>query len=138
MINSWLETLLELDFEVIHRPGVLNVLPDALSRVYDTCVPNSNTNPTLKKVRFDPDPSVIQEQTPPVDKGNVLELLHLEGPFGTKKMLDTLLDSGYFWIHMKKNLEEIVHNCIECQKFNIGQSGYHPLTNITALLPLDH
>ena len=35
MLNNWLETLLSFDFEPIHRPGILNVLPDAISRFYD-------------------------------------------------------------------------------------------------------
>ena len=35
MINNWLETLLAFDFSIVHRPGIVNVLPDKLSRFYD-------------------------------------------------------------------------------------------------------
>ena len=35
MINTWLETLLSFDFTIVHRPGILNVLPDRISRFYD-------------------------------------------------------------------------------------------------------
>ena len=35
MINNWLETLLSFDFKIVHRPGILNVLPDAISRFFD-------------------------------------------------------------------------------------------------------
>ncbi|OBQ33349.1 MAG: hypothetical protein AN485_18965 [Anabaena sp. MDT14b] len=34
MLERWLDELLEFDFTVIHIPGVLNVLPDCLSRLY--------------------------------------------------------------------------------------------------------
>ncbi|MGB6314408.1 MAG: pol polyprotein, partial [Pseudolabrys sp.] len=32
MMQSWYDQLFEYDFEVVHRPGIHNVLPDALSR----------------------------------------------------------------------------------------------------------
>ena len=35
MLNNWLEILLDFDFDVIHRPGILNILPDAISWFYD-------------------------------------------------------------------------------------------------------
>lgn len=34
MMVGWIEVLLDFDFEVIHIPGVLNKLPDQLSRLY--------------------------------------------------------------------------------------------------------
>ena len=34
MLNSWIETLLDFDFTIVHKPGILNVLPDYLSRLY--------------------------------------------------------------------------------------------------------
>ena len=33
MLATWMEVLLDFDFEVIHHPGILNVVPDALSRI---------------------------------------------------------------------------------------------------------
>jgi RNase H-like domain found in reverse transcriptase len=35
MINNWLETLLSFDFKIGHRSGILNVLPDVISRFFD-------------------------------------------------------------------------------------------------------
>ncbi len=34
MLERWLDELLEFDFTVSHIPGILNVLPDCLSRLY--------------------------------------------------------------------------------------------------------
>jgi hypothetical protein len=35
MLNNWLETLLSFDFSIVHKPGILNILPDRISRFYD-------------------------------------------------------------------------------------------------------
>jgi hypothetical protein len=34
MMIGWIETLLDFDFDVVHIPGILNKLPDMLSRLY--------------------------------------------------------------------------------------------------------
>ena len=34
IMYNWLDVILSYDFTIIHRPGDLNVLPDALSRLY--------------------------------------------------------------------------------------------------------
>jgi transposase InsO family protein len=34
MLHNWIEELLEFDFDIVHRPGIEMVLPDALSRLY--------------------------------------------------------------------------------------------------------
>jgi hypothetical protein len=41
MIRDWLEFILEFDFEVRHKKGFLNILPDCLSRCYDEVVLDS-------------------------------------------------------------------------------------------------
>ena len=57
MMANWLDTILNYDFEIRHRPGVLMVLPDALSRLYgDSDNPNppapaGRTAVALKKLR---------------------------------------------------------------------------------------
>ena len=35
MIKNWFEILMDFDFEIQHIPGMLNILPDRLSRLYD-------------------------------------------------------------------------------------------------------
>ena len=38
-LQLWLDDILDFSFQVVHRPGVLNVLPDALSRMYSGLYP---------------------------------------------------------------------------------------------------
>ena len=40
-LQQWLDVLLDYDFKIEHRPGILNVLPDALSRLYEEAYKNS-------------------------------------------------------------------------------------------------
>jgi hypothetical protein len=35
MLLNWLDILYSFDYDIIHRPGIENVLPDALSRFYE-------------------------------------------------------------------------------------------------------
>ncbi|KAG1256593.1 hypothetical protein G6F66_014799 [Rhizopus arrhizus] len=35
MLINWFDTLLQYDFKVVHLPGVDNILPDTLSRLYE-------------------------------------------------------------------------------------------------------
>ena len=35
ILASWLDIILEYDFSVVHRPGLLNILPDHLSRLFE-------------------------------------------------------------------------------------------------------
>ena len=35
-LQQWLDTLLDYNFKILHRPGILHVLPDRLSRMYSS------------------------------------------------------------------------------------------------------
>jgi transposase InsO family protein len=36
-LQQWLDVILDYQFTIKHRPGILHVLPDALSRMYEAC-----------------------------------------------------------------------------------------------------
>lgn len=40
MMIGWIETLLDFNFDVVHIKGILNQLPDLLSRLYEPCLAN--------------------------------------------------------------------------------------------------
>ena len=61
MMIGWIETLLDFDFDVVHIPGILNKLPDVLSRLYppledenklvgDSSSSSSKANQNIKRV----------------------------------------------------------------------------------------
>jgi hypothetical protein len=150
MINSWLETLTDYDFEVIHKPGIKNILPDRLSRLY----PEEETN-DKKEIRIwamngnnwsieTPIPietfqgltagTIDSEETRKI----LMKRAHEEGHFGAQAMHKKLLVAGHKWPRMLEDLQNLVKACITCQRFNIRAHGFHPMTSVDADLPFDH
>ena len=50
IITNWKETIFNYDFDCIYRPGILNVIPDALSRAF-----NEEDDPNDEKEDYDMD-----------------------------------------------------------------------------------
>ncbi|KAF8924576.1 hypothetical protein BGZ47_003921, partial [Haplosporangium gracile] len=48
-IANWRETLMKFDFQCVYRPGMLNIIPDALSRAFpdELWKPTPASNPRL-------------------------------------------------------------------------------------------
>jgi hypothetical protein len=63
-LQQWLDVILDYDFSIKHRPGVLHVLPDALSRMYEALYSSAWGVP-LSGVSTD---LVIDKNNIPVDK----------------------------------------------------------------------
>ena len=57
---------------------------------------------------------------------------------GSEQLFKKLFDDGYFWYTMKKDCNDLVATCKKCLAFNVAQSGFHPLSPVTAKLPFDH
>lgn len=158
MILNWLDELLDYNFTVVHRPGVLNILPDHLSRLYpaysreyDYCIrrvtaPCVDKNGTVDGNWDDTGPTrqprqviwdEFEEPTEEHRKG-LLEKQHLLRHFGADTIVQGLRNQGIAWTAMKKEALEIVRACVKCQRYNVQKNGYHPMTSITASLPGDH
>ena len=142
LIQGWIDTLLELDYTIVHRPGLRNVLPDRLSRVYDL------DNQTIRK---DLEFSALEVTIPSIEtnhiddinlsaaeKSKLLTEQHLRGHFGSLALAKGLLSRGISWLGMRKEAEALVKECVACQRFNIAKQGFHPLTPVDAALPMDH
>lgn len=99
MINNGLETLLELNYDVIHRPGLLNILPDALSRIYDA------DRVSEEEVRIwaievpvisqEMELSLGEEETAEHLRQLILSRAHLQGHFGAKSMVSSIIGQGH-------------------------------------------
>ncbi|KAG1412531.1 hypothetical protein G6F58_007964 [Rhizopus delemar] len=151
MMIQWLDTILDYDFKIIHRPGIQNVLPDMLSRLFETertlvgdknqhrtwitphIVNSKNTNMTTRMMM--PDDLVTPA---PEERQELLLKTHLEGHRGSQAMVTTLHSEGIHWTNLKQDALDCVNSCPDCQKFNIAKHGYHPLSSIYADAPWDH
>ena len=150
MLNYWAYILCEYNFAIVHRPGLLNVLPDALSRLYDqpsiigpssqlnlidVDIPSQQTVSQLKTFideRFDkvcPTP----DQRPPI-----LEQAHALNHLGADALFKHIWTQGFFWSSLMKDCKKTVSQCRICQQFNSVRHGFHPLIPIHAELPFDH
>ncbi|KAG1139974.1 hypothetical protein G6F37_009661 [Rhizopus arrhizus] len=151
MMIQWLDTILDYDFKIIHRPGIQNVLPDMLSHLFETertlvgdknqhriwitshIVNSKNTNMATGMMM--PDDLVTPA---PEERQELLLKTHLEGHRGSQAMVTTLHSEGIHWTNLKQDALDCVNSCPDCQKFNIAKHGYHPLSSIYADAPWDH
>jgi len=166
MMIGWLETLLDFNFDVVHIPGIANILPDQLSRLYPpmdiTLEEDENKNLIKKKnketawkrknnkssnqlknvfaVLLDNvDKQTLDYMTPPEDERvSILKDAHEFGHFGSEALVKEIHSNGLHWKNLYKEAAEIVKACPECQKHNISKRGFHPMRPIMAFLPFDH
>jgi hypothetical protein len=53
-------------------------------------------------------------------------------------MFKSLYFNQLYWPTMRGDCQRVVLECPDCQRFNIGKHGFHPLRSIDAKLPWDH
>jgi hypothetical protein len=209
LMLGWWETIFSYTFDIVHLPGVLNVIPDALSRLYEDSDADASarhllggryyadgaeklkrkkrislkgTTPTSKMKRSPVKITKVsrsgsfsnaengkkvkatsikdgitsaasQKQkelilrtlkfadymTPPAnERDNMIISQHLVGHFGIKHVELAIHKDGFHWTNLRKDIERILANCIECNKYNIAREGYHPFRSTQADQPLDH
>jgi hypothetical protein len=161
MMVKWFDTLLDYNFDVVHLPGMDNVLPDALSRLFPSVKELGEGNDGKERARVDyaatKDKEIredkqrisrairkaqLQEEymEPPTEeeRKSILEKAHLFGHFGAEAIVKAVHNNGMHWTNIKKEALELVQKCISCQRFNIVKTGYNPHRPVHATLPGDH
>lgn len=154
-LAHWAATLFQYDFEIIHRPGIRMVLPDALSRIYPDNLWSSHTPAapelnalaseapaprasmsldTLVRQRFD------KSSTPPngASQEAFVSAVHARRHLSANDLFVTIWKRGYFWPQLYKQCANVVGSCQACLAFNVRRSGFHPMTPVTASLPFAH
>lgn len=150
MMIAWMDTILQYDFKIVHLPGVSNVLPDVLSRLFEETETMSNELGGDNMVRsimrnsavtMEPLPDVLSGEyfTPPTEneRNKLLVEEHLKGHFGVEAMMHALKRKGIYWTSLKSQANDLIQACIQCQRHNITRKGYNPLRPVTATLPGD-
>ncbi|CDH61115.1 hypothetical protein RO3G_08665 [Lichtheimia corymbifera JMRC:FSU:9682] len=143
MMIGWLDRILEYKFDVVHLPGLDNILPDQLSRLF----------PMAKELGGDDNEEIIVRaanandadndfdemfEPPEGERENLLIKYHLFGHFGAAAIVKALHSDGIHWPNVHKDAVQVVKQCNECQMSNIVKKGYHPLRSIHSFLPADH
>ena len=123
MMAGWMETILAYTFSIFHRPGVLNILPDRLSRLYPAALLNPATTVSVFSNEQDPTIPIVSEEL----RANAIESAHLQGHFGIQATLATLVSRKLWWPRMRSDVEAAIKSCIPCQRWTITQQGFRPL-----------
>jgi transposase InsO family protein len=145
MMINWLDVILQYDFKVVHLPGIDNILPDTLSRLFEAEEPANELGRDKalcnKRAVLDTLPSEDSGEymTPadPQERKLLLMREHLKGHFASDAIYYGLKRKGIYWSNLKNDAIELVKSCVSCQQFNIVKKGYNPLRPITATLPGD-
>lgn len=167
-LNYWAFTLMEYDFDVQHRPGIMNVLPDRLSRLYPpflcnegedgranlNSTPTSSTNQpvasraAIATVEVSSHPSREMKEfikhrldkTEPAssERASLLDQYHSLAHEGAESLFKRLWNAGYWWSNMRSDCNKTVSQCHSCLQFSVVRSGFHPLRTIESHLPMDH
>jgi transposase InsO family protein len=140
MLTNWQETILDYNFTVKYRPGVLNILPDALSRLFPADFKSryprrDEQNISLSYMQTEESYKVITNKA---ERDAILDKVHTLGHFGTNVMVKNIHADHVTWPHLTEDCLAWVKKCPECQRNNIAQKGYHPLKAIHAQLPGEH
>jgi hypothetical protein len=165
MLCSWLDELLEFRFDVVHLPGVENVIPDILSRI---SIPDEWKLAT-KQIRVsmvqlievyaldftkpdEPDTGVhIEGGEHSIEQLNelvnelsaeqryaVIQSQHEMGHFGARNVVAQLKALDIIFPGMTTMAEQIVSRCKVCAQYNPGRKRFHPHSSIEARLPMEH
>lgn len=147
MMQTWMDVLLDFSFSIVHCPGVLNVLPDVLSRCYPTavnvpCLANliDSQERVVSIVRNLNDfvDERLNKKVPPVEeRPTILQDAHSQGHFGVEYMFTHIWNLGIYWTTLRQECTQLVGECVECLKFNVGKFGYHPARSLSADAPFD-
>ncbi|KAG1190804.1 hypothetical protein G6F70_009370 [Rhizopus microsporus] len=165
MMVGWMDALLSYDFDIVHIPGVQNVLPDALSRLFPSekglaggdmdgskgkrqnlaYKPNARKEHELKmikenkKVFYVQSPSKFSDKNyiiPPVeDHEEILDEVHKLGHFGADHIVKAIHNKNLHWPNLLADAVDYVSKCNTCQTYNIARKGYNPHRPVYAYVP---
>jgi putative transposase len=94
---------------------------------------NENEDLTLRTLKF------TDYITPPKnERDDLIFKAHLLGHFGLQSIENQLHHDGVHWTNMRKDIQRILGECTECNRFNISKVGYHPPKSVLPDQPLDH
>ncbi|SAL96833.1 hypothetical protein [Absidia glauca] len=154
MMTKWFDTLLDYTFEIVHLPGLQNVLPDRLSRLFPTtkelgevevdqeiqteATANNEKTKVMRTTHKNDLDNDYMEPPTEAERSDILLKAHLFGHFGAEAIVKAIHNNGMHWTNLKKDALELVKKCTPCQRFNIVKTGYNPHKPIHAFLPGDH
>jgi hypothetical protein len=151
VLLNWLDVLLDFDFSITHKPGLLMTLPDRLSRLYPESVRHEAS---VRRLGLESDESAkifperelkkfvrerFSKECPEKERQQkLLEQFHVLGHFGADLLFKKIWHAGYFWPNMRRDCAAMVSKCTDCIRWNLGRIGFSPMKSVVARFPFDH
>ena len=135
MLINWYETIFDYNFTIYHKPGIKNVLPDALSRFFSE---RGNETELRSSITIRSITVTNNQDLTYKEKIQLLQKQHLLGHFGPDAIVKALKDQNITWSNILQDATDVTKACIQCIRYNITRHGYHPLKSIIANKPFDH
>jgi hypothetical protein len=125
MLTGWHKTILSYNFKVEYRPGVMNVLPDHLSRLFPAFMHRRDLDKDNHIVMAymhvlqnkDTSVRVIED---PKEQEDILHKTHSFGHPGTNAMVRAIHSEQVTWPYLTDDCQNWIKKCVECQKYNIA------------------
>lgn len=108
MMSGWIEVLISYEFKLFHRPGVVNVLPDHLSRLFQEFdAPVADPSSVPSSTRFIHEQKLPLPILPLAQITAAIEHSHLQGHFGVKAVVRQLIHQGLslYWPGIRKDVD---------------------------------
>jgi hypothetical protein len=141
LTGCW-DVIQDYEFEIIHIPGLINTMADALSRAYPHLWGINYTTNDKRTVDIDGcDKHEVMLniiQSIPQDKRDLIDKYHNFGHFGAKCTVGLLRDHDHTWTGMYNDVKNVIDNCTICQRWTITKRTFESLRHVTANLPFDH
>lgn len=137
----------ELDYyELTHIPETLYVEPNAKAKMVLLHIDKKQTidymkspaNPKFAQTNILEDDIKCKEVEDSQTRKDLLEQHHSLGHFGGLALARSIMQQGKKWSSLFRDSAQFVSQCSQCQRYTIMKKGFHPLTPITASLPMDH
>lgn len=143
-LRYWHDILLQYDFRIVHRPGALNCLPDAISRLYPPTTKafhaisgGGKTTPEVTITLFAATQLGMKVPTPD-ERAHLIEKAHRQlGHRSKDGLFKQLYSEGYYWPSMRNDCQKVVEMCDACMQEDVKQKGFHPLALLERTFPFE-
>ena len=146
IINNWLWTIQQHDFDVVHLPGFSNIIPDRLSRIRWDREPHAKVN-LLKKqstssfgneIKQMIKEIYLKEDIPEHKRAEFISEIHEKfGHCSAKTLFKEIWREGYYYPSLMREVTQFVQQCITCLSINTKRHGYIPIQSIDSSYPFE-